>query len=444
MGTWTRLMTAVRGRRRGKPERFDLYTRMSLYVLVVAEPLVVVGFQPENGPASPVFLAAVVAHALACLMTVRAGMNRTSHGTPVPRAVLASLAVTTAVAWGVAHLVPGGGVIFADAPRTGGLLVVAIATATALAPVLPPTAVLAAPFVAAGVVSAEHALAGGQDVLPLAVSAVLMGGGLVISCRYSVWMVGVVWEQDRARVLHARLAVAEERLRFSRDLHDVVGRSLSVVAVKSELAAELARRGHPGAAEQMLEVRQIAQDSLREVRAVVSGYRAADLPAELAGARTVLRSAGIDCRVTGAEVVLPDGVQEALAWVVREAVTNVVRHSEATSCTVDLRLVDGVARLEVENDGVPRTARPGSGPGSGLRGLRERLAAVGGRLDVVGPGAGGVPDRFRLVAEVPVVRTPTTAPGRAAGPGGDASGDAPRGRVPRDLVPPGRAGTVER
>ncbi|MDD9205445.1 histidine kinase, partial [Georgenia sp. 10Sc9-8] len=124
---------------------------------------------------------------------------------------------------------------------------------------------------------------------------------------------GVVWEQERMRTVHARLAVAEERLRFSRDLHDVVGRTFSAIAVKSELAAELARRGQDGAVDQMLEVRGLAQDSLREVRGVVAGYRAVDLAAELDGARSVLRSAGVRTRVVGDGTALPDPVQQALA-----------------------------------------------------------------------------------------------------------------------------------
>jgi two-component system, NarL family, sensor histidine kinase DesK len=238
--------------------------------------------------------------------------------------------------------------------------------------------------------------------------------GMALSFRISGWMLGVVWEQERTRTVHARLAVAEERLRFSRDLHDVVGRTLSAIAVKSELAAELARRGQDGAVTQMLEVRELAQDSLREVRGVVSGLRTADLAAELTGARSVLRSAGIETRVIGEDARLPEDVQQALAWVVREAVTNVVRHAHPRRCTIDLDVVvpDGAdrdrsaqARLTVTNDGVrdgPGDAPPAgdAGPaarGSGLIGLRERLTEVGGQLATSVDG-----DRFTLCATVPL------------------------------------------
>ncbi|WNB84666.1 sensor histidine kinase [Cellulomonas sp. ATA003] len=229
--------------------------------------------------------------------------------------------------------------------------------------------------------------------------AALIAWGMTLSFRLSVWMLGVVWEQERSRTVHARLAVAEERLRFSRDLHDVVGRTLSAIAVKSELAAELARRGQDGAVDQMTEVRELAQDSLREVRGVVSGLRTPDLAAELAGARSVLRSAGIDTRVIGEDARLPDAVQQAVAWVVREAVTNVVRHAHARRCTIDLDVAgdggDARAVLTVTNDGVP--AGPAGTPGSGLIGLTERLAQVGGTLAT---DAGG--DRFTLRATVPL------------------------------------------
>ena len=223
-----------------------------------------------------------------------------------------------------------------------------------------------------------------------------MMAGVILSCRASVWMLGVVWEQERRREVDARLAVAEERLRFSRDLHDVFGRTLSVVAVKSELAAELAKRGDPRGAEQMLEVRQIAQDALKEVRDVVNGYRAADLAVERGGAREILSSAGVDTWVAGEALNLPPRAQEALAWVVREGVTNVVRHSDATGCTIEVTSDGERCGVVVTNDGAAVVAQ-GAGIGSGLRGLRERLVKLGGTLDVTHHG-----DTFAVRATVPL------------------------------------------
>jgi two-component system sensor histidine kinase DesK len=197
--------------------------------------------------------------------------------------------------------------------------------------------------------------------------------------------------------VRARLAVAEERLRFARDLHDVMGRNLSTIAVKGQLAAELVRRGRAEAVDEVTDISRIADESLRELRGVVGGYRSASLPGELAGARSVLRAAGVACTVSGDEeaALLPAAVQVALGWVVREAVTNVLRHSRATTCAVTLSSAAGETELRVVNDGA-------AGPadrrwGNGLTGVAERLDAAGGRLT-----ASGGNGCFELTATVPV------------------------------------------
>ncbi|WP_328632889.1 sensor histidine kinase [Streptomyces sp. NBC_00356] len=219
----------------------------------------------------------------------------------------------------------------------------------------------------------------------------------LVTTRCSAWTLSVMWESERAREVEARLAVAEERLRFGRDLHDVMGRNLSVVALKSELAVQLARRGKTEAAvEQMIEVQRIAQESQKEVRDVVRGYRQADLAVELAGAQGVLNAAGITCTVTGSAAGLPSDVQAALAWVVRETTTNVLRHGDAKACRVELATGDEGVVLTVENDGAGDAVA--TGRGSGLAGLRERLAAVDGTLES-GAVRKGV---FRVRVSVPV------------------------------------------
>ncbi|MGW7275695.1 sensor histidine kinase [Streptomyces sp. NPDC054864] len=247
------------------------------------------------------------------------------------------------------------------------------------------------------VIVAGSAAVGVRDGQLVATALVIAFGTLValLSSRCGAWTLSVMWEADRAREVEARLAVAEERLRFGRDLHDVMGRNLAVIALKSELAVQLAKRGRPEAVDQMVEVQRIAQESQREVREVVRGYREADLAVELAGAQSVLEAAGIDCRVAGSSAGLPVSVQSALGWVVREATTNVLRHGDAQRCDITLAITDDRTSLVVENDGVPETAPEGR-KGSGLEGLRERLAAVGGTLDFTS-GDG----HFRLTAEVP-------------------------------------------
>lgn len=223
--------------------------------------------------------------------------------------------------------------------------------------------------------------------------------------RPTGWLLGVVRKLDAARSTEARLAVAEERLRFGRDLHDVMGRNLAVIALKSELAVQLARRERPEAVEQMVEVQRIAQESQREVREVVRGYRKADLQAELAGARSILRAAGVDCRIEGEdETQLPPEVESALGWVVREGTTNVLRHAaEVRHCALRT-LIDphrSVLVMTMENDGVthpPVATGTGSPPGSGLKGLRERLHPLGGTL-TSGPVQEG---SYRLTVELPM------------------------------------------
>ncbi|MEV4944610.1 histidine kinase [Streptomyces sp. NPDC053755] len=249
---------------------------------------------------------------------------------------------------------------------------------------------------------------GPAEAAGYAVGILFSGGGLVAACGFSGWLMKVVWELERSRELKARLAVAEERLRFGRDLHDVMGRNLSVIALKSELAVQLARRERPEAVDQMIEVQRIARESQREVRDVVRGYREADLRVELEGARGVLNAAGITCAVDSVELELPAEVRSALGWVVRETTTNVLRHGDPSRCTITLRGEEGSVLLTVENDGVKDGVEDGGrevpGPrvgGSGLAGLRERLSAVAGSLEA-GPAEGGT---FRVRARVPLPGT---------------------------------------
>jgi two-component system sensor histidine kinase DesK len=228
---------------------------------------------------------------------------------------------------------------------------------------------------------------------------VLVGGAfLAFTSIFSVWLLNAVYALDEAKETRTRLAVAEERLRFGRDLHDVMGRNLAVIALKSELAVQLSRRGRPEAVEQMIEVQRIAQESQREVRDVVRGYREVALEVELAGAQGVLSAAGIVSEVTGETSGLPPEVQSALGWVVREATTNVLRHGNAEKCAVTVRISEGRVVLTVENDGVAEETGARPSAGSGLAGLRERLSAVDGTLEAGRAGRGV----FRLTAEVPL------------------------------------------
>lgn len=181
-----------------------------------------------------------------------------------------------------------------------------------------------------------------------------------------------------------RLAKVAERERIARDLHDLLGHTLSMITLKSELAARLARTD-PGRAErEMSEVARVSRDALKEVREAVRGYRARDLTGELTRAREMLAAAGVRLEYFTEPLTLPPVHESALALALREAATNVVRHARASVCTVRLLRVEGEARLEVDDDGLGKCAPDGAG----LAGMGERAALLGGRLSVQGSSAG--------------------------------------------------------
>jgi two-component system sensor histidine kinase DesK len=194
-----------------------------------------------------------------------------------------------------------------------------------------------------------------------------------------------------ARAELAEMAVAEERLRFSRDLHDVLGHSLSLIALKAELAGRLLPDRQDAAASELEEIRELTRSALQQVREAVDGYRRPSLPSELAGARVALEAAGIELHVDAPDEPLDPEVESVLAWAVREGATNAIRHSGARHAEITLR----AGLLEIADDG-GGAARP-EPSGNGLTGLRERVQAVGGTVEAgAGPGGG-----FRLVVRVP-------------------------------------------
>jgi two-component system sensor histidine kinase DesK len=198
-----------------------------------------------------------------------------------------------------------------------------------------------------------------------------------------------------------RLATIAERERIARDLHDLLGHTLSVVVLKSELARRLVRSDPDRAEQEVREVEQTARTALGEVRAAVAGYRAKGLGAELSNARRALSAADVDVEATVNLPVLPAAHEAALALALREAVTNVVRHAGARTISIHADATPDEVRLEVCDDG-----RGASGPdGSGLAGMRERVAALGGhvtRHTGAGPG-----DRPGTTVRVTLPRTPT-------------------------------------
>jgi two-component system sensor histidine kinase DesK len=227
------------------------------------------------------------------------------------------------------------------------------------------------------------------------VLVLLIGLGMV-SVRQ---MVTTLRELARAREEMARLAVGEERLRFARDLHDLLGQSLSVIVLKSEVARGLMGRDPEQATAAVEDIERVARGALRDVRAAVAGYRETNLAVELAGAREMLESAGISvCWEENAGSLSPEA-ESVLAWAVREGATNVLRHAQAREWMIKLERQNGNAVLEMLDDGRGETAsNDGATLGNGLRGLRERVAAVGGEMDARQMNGRG----FRLSVRVPV------------------------------------------
>ncbi|CAL9505360.1 hypothetical protein SUDANB176_03535 [Streptomyces sp. enrichment culture] len=388
--------------RKSTPAKVETYTRWSFHSLALVE-LVVAG-GPVFGQVGPrlaaLLLLMTAAHSAVCGVTASRALDWLRGQREQPVRTLWALGATTAVV-AVASLVvaehgPAGEDVDGAAGGIFAIVVIFGAGAVALGVRGRRRVSATVAGFAAGAGAISLLLGLPWPVALVTALFVLAGGGFfAFMSLFSVWLLNAVYELDEARETRAQLAVAEERLRFGRDLHDVMGRNLAVIALKSELAVQLAQRERPEAVTQMVEVQRLAHEAQREVREVVRGYREADLAGELAGAQGVLTAAGIDCTVTGPVTGLPAPVQSALGWVVREAATNVLRHGDARRCTVGLRVREGRVVLTVENDGVPQG---GPGRGSGLVGLRERLAEIGGTLRA-GPTGDGL---FLLTAEVPL------------------------------------------
>jgi two-component system, NarL family, sensor histidine kinase DesK len=196
----------------------------------------------------------------------------------------------------------------------------------------------------------------------------------------------------------ADLAVTGERERLSRELHDLLGRTLSLIAVKAELAKRLTANGDPSADAELADVQRLARQAVRDVREAVAGGHAPSVDAELAAAEAALRSVGIKLSIDNTAASIDPAHETTIAWALREAVTNVVKHSDARTCRIALDAADGATTLDVDDDG---RGPVGQGTGTGLEGLADRIHALGGTLEV-GPSDGrGFRLRVRLAAAVP-------------------------------------------
>lgn len=234
------------------------------------------------------------------------------------------------------------------------------------------------------------------------------------SAAYSVQSAELLASRDEAR----RLAVAAERERIARDLHDILGHTLTAVAVKADLAGRLVDTDPARAKAEIEDIHRTARTALADVRSAVTGMRSTRLATELATARRALASAGIGFSTQGVPPALPPAVETALAFVLLEGVTNVVRHARARQCRVDFGIADGAISLLIRDSqqaspalvGLPASHSPPLAPksseGQGIAGMRQRLADVGGTLALqFGP------EGSTVLARVPLPAGPGTGVG---------------------------------
>jgi two-component system, NarL family, sensor histidine kinase DesK len=251
-----------------------------------------------------------------------------------------------------------------------------------------------------------HAGLAGVDLWWL-IAFLLLVRGLGLDMIGVARLGSAILELHAARRELARLAVIEERERLSRDLHDLLGQTLSVITLKSELARCLVKEDPERCAQELCEIERLSRQTLREVRKTVAGYRQPTLANELDGARQLLEAAGVEYVIEQTTLDLPQTLDAVLAWTVREGVTNVLRHSRARQCLIRLTGAQNMVCAEVINDAERQEKLPEDwltrhiAQGNGLFGLRERVTALGGTL-LAGPLVLSEKKSFRLRVEVPM------------------------------------------
>jgi two-component system, NarL family, sensor histidine kinase DesK len=364
----------------GRRARWFLFG-LHLALVTVAPVFTITGFEDDAGDPAIAVLAALGIGALQLRHSLAAARGERPRGWPWTLLALTVL-VYLPMAWFGMDWAPMQYFVIASSAMLLRGWPAGIAVA---APLLTTAARVVGESPANGESMAQEALAVVYWTVGLATGAVALYG--------SARLVRVLDELHATRAQLAELAVGRERLRVSRDLHDLLGHSLSAVSLKGDLAIRLLHSDPPAARAEIESLTEVARDTLRGVRAVTSDEHVVSLRTEIEGAAALLSAAGIDARVDLDLPDLPPPVENVLAWAVREGITNVLRHSQASTCSITAARWDGMVRLEIENDGVPASA----GQGSGLAGLTERATALSGSVS-----GGPVGDRsFKLLLEVP-------------------------------------------
>ena len=273
----------------------------------------------------------------------------------------------------IALAIAGLGVLIS--PRNLGANCFFIYAAAFMGDVGPPATAIRWLLVIIGIVVLETLVIGLSPAvwIPAIVISLIIGGSNI---HFSE-----VRRKDKALVqahqTAEHLAKIAERERIARDLHDLLGHTLSIIVLKSELAAKIADRDPARAVREIRDVERISRNALTEVRNAIHGYRGERLQQELATGRAALEAAGVSLETNVAEQSLAQDHERTLALALREAVTNVIRHARAHNCRIELHRTDGVVTLTIEDDGVGGER----GEGSGLSGMRKRLAEIGGTLE---------------------------------------------------------------
>ena len=354
---------------------------LHIALLAVAPVFTITGFEGGSGSPAIAVLAALAIGALQLRHSFAAARDERPRGWPWTLLALTVLVYLPMVWFGMGW-----------AP----MQYFAIASAVMLLRGWPAGIAAAAPLLATAAGVVGKGPVSGESAAQEALAVVYWTAGLLtgaVALYGAARLVHVLDELEATRTELAELAIGRERLRISRDLHDLLGQSLSAISLKGDLARRLLPSNVHAARAEIEGLTEVARDALRDVRAVTRDEHALSLRTETDGAAALLAAAGIDARI---EVHLPDlprPTEEVLAWAVREGITNVLRHSQATACSVTVARRDGMVRLEIINDG----ARPSAGGGNGLAGLAERAGALSGSASGERTHGG----RFRLLVEVP-------------------------------------------
>ncbi|MGG7509691.1 sensor histidine kinase [Plantibacter sp. YIM 135249] len=376
---------------------------LGVAVLVGAAMQLLVGVNPPLSPRVIALVALTVAASIVALATIplllRAPGDPGTPGTAVPHhPLVVALVLLSLGVWVLAVVPPfaGWGWAFTLAIG-GGVLTCVVRGWWKLAVVLGTYAVMALGGLLGSALTAASSIT--TPTTDSATDAVLIGTLVLFTLMplSAVWVLQVVLRFEEARRMASELAVAKERLRFATDLHDIQGHHLQVIALKSELAERLMAERPDAARVEIADIRVIAQEALDDTRAVVNDYRSVTVAVEARNAAAVLRSAGIRCEARLEATELPTSVGALFAIAIREAATNVLRHSRATDASIELvRDSADAYRLTVTNN-APGPRRLG---GTGLTGLAERVATQHGTVETT-----RTDDAFTLIVRVPVPST---------------------------------------